>query len=296
MNISLSPKILFHIGSFPVTNAFFWFICLAIVLILISLIIRSILKDVPGRFQSFVEVLFTGAFSFIESIIGSKSKARKVFPLVFTMFILILTANLATYIPGQAAISLNSGSGETIPVFRAVMSDYSIVFIMTMITVLLVQFVSIFVHGPFGYIKKFIVLKGIGDFFKGLLKGKFKIGVLAQGFLDFFLGIMDIVGEVAKIVSLSFRLFGNIFAGEVLIAVMLFLGTNIFSILGIEFANKVLGNVLPTLAATLAPLPFMLLGLLTAVVQAFVFSVLTLIFITMASEIEEDELAEQHTV
>ena len=82
---------------------------------------------------------------------------------------------------------------------------------------------------------------------------------------------MDIVGEVAKIVSLSFRLFGNIFAGEVLSAVMLFL------------------------APFIVPLPFMFLGLLTAVVQAFVFSVLTLIFITMASEIEEDELAESVT-
>ena len=82
---------------------------------------------------------------------------------------------------------------------------------------------------------------------------------------------MDIVGESAKLVSLSFRLFGNIFAGEVLTAVMLFL---------VPF---------------IAPLPFMFLGLLTAVVQAFVFSVLTLIFVTMASEIEEDPLAESVT-
>ena len=83
---------------------------------------------------------------------------------------------------------------------------------------------------------------------------------------------MDIVGELAKIFSLSFRLFGNIFAGEVLTAVILFL------------------------APFFVPLPFMFLGLLTAVVQAFVFSILTLIFVTMASEIEEDQLAEQSTM
>jgi F0F1-type ATP synthase membrane subunit a len=77
---------------------------------------------------------------------------------------------------------------------------------------------------------------------------------------------MDLIGEVAKIVSLSFRLFGNIFAGEVLSAVMLFL------------------------MPFLVPLPFTFLGLLTATVQAFVFSVLTLVFISMATDIPEEKL------
>jgi len=83
---------------------------------------------------------------------------------------------------------------------------------------------------------------------------------------------MDLIGELAKVISLSFRLFGNIFAGEVLGVVMLFL------------------------APFFIPLPFMFLGLLTAMVQAFVFAVLTLVFITMASEIEEDELTESASI
>ncbi len=137
---------------------------------------------------------------------------------------------------------------------------------MTMISVITTQIVAIFVYGPFGYIFKFINIKELKNFFLELLKGRLKLGLLGQGFLDLFLGLMDIVGEIAKIISLSFRLFGNIFAGEVLGAVFLFL------------------------APFIAPLPMQFLGLLTAIVQAFVFSILTLIFIKMAGDIGPEEV------
>ena len=270
-NISLSPQILFYLGKLPITNTLFWSIILSVFLIIVFLLLKKSLKEVPGRWQGLIEIVFEGAYSFVKSIIGDEKKARRVFPLVFTMFVFIITANLATFIPGQSAITIKTAGGF-VPLFRAVMSDYSLVFMMTMLSVLITQIVAITVHGPFGYICKFINLSGIKEFFKELFKGKLKLGILAQGSLDFFLGIMDIVGELAKVVSLSFRLFGNIFAGEVLSAVILFL------------------------APFIAPLPFQFLGLLTAVVQAFVFSVLTLIFISMASEIDEDELVEKVTI
>lgn len=262
MNISLSPEILFYIGAFPITNAFFWSVFLSLVIIAFTVLVSRSLKAVPGRLQGFMEILIDGAYVFVRGVVGDDKKSKKVFPLVITMFIFTLAANLATYIPGQAAITLKKAEGA-VPVFRAVMADYSMVFVMTMITIVLTQIVAVMASGPWGYIGKFIKVKGIKDFFALLIKGKFKPAVLAQGLLDCFLGFMDIVGEIAKVISLSFRLFGNIFAGEVLSAVMLFL--------------------LPFFA----PLPFMFLGLLTAVVQAFVFSVLTLIFITMASEAGE---------
>jgi F-type H+-transporting ATPase subunit a len=143
--------------------------------------------------------------------------------------------------------------------------------VLTILSIVTTQVVAIIVNGPFGYLGKFINLGGLFGFFKKLLKGKLDFGLLASGFFDIFMGIMDLVSELAKIVSLSFRLFGNIFAGEVLTIVML------------------------SLAAFIVPLPFMLLGLLSATVQAFVFSVLTLIYITMASEIEVEEKIEQVT-
>jgi F-type H+-transporting ATPase subunit a len=240
LNISLAPDVLFNLAGFPVTNTLLWSFVLSIFLILVFVIPARNLKMVPGKFQSFLEMLVEGAYDFVESIIGPGKKARRVFPLVFTMFIFALVANLAVYIPGQAAVTINRG-GEAVAVFRAVMSDYGMVLIMTLISVLVTQIVAIITAGPWKYLGKFINFKNP---------------------LKFFIGIMDLISEVAKIVSLSFRLFGNIFAGEVLGAVMLFL------------------------APFFVPLPFLFLGLLTAVVQAFVFAVLTLVFISMASEVE----------
>ncbi|MDD5290904.1 MAG: F0F1 ATP synthase subunit A [Patescibacteria group bacterium] len=250
LEIKLAPDILFYLGGFPVTNTFFWSLVLSLFLIGLTFFIRKNLKLVPGRLQNIAELLLESGYSFVKSIAGTEKKTRRIFPLVFTMFLFILVANLATYIPGQSAITLARQEGP-VSVFRAVMSDYSMVFVMTVITFLITQIVAIMVHGPFGYLGKFINFKNP---------------------LQFFLGLMDLIGELAKVISLSFRLFGNIFAGEVLGAVMLFL------------------------APFFIPLPFMFLGLLTAVVQAFVFAVLTLVFITMASEIEENEITESASI
>ncbi|HAV10922.1 MAG TPA: hypothetical protein DCX32_00005 [Candidatus Moranbacteria bacterium] len=248
LNISLAPDILFYIGSLPVTNTLIGSFVISVVIIAAMLLVKKRLKkDTPGKFQNLVEFLMSGSYDFVVSIIGSEKKAKKIFPLAFTLFIFILVANLATFIPGQAAVTFNR-EGESVAIFRAVMADYGMVFVMTMITVILVQIVAIAVHGPFGYMGKFFNFKSP---------------------LSFFLGLMDIVGELAKIVSLSFRLFGNIFAGEVLGSVMLFL------------------------APFFVPLPFLFLGLLSAVVQAFVFAVLTVVFVKLASEIEEEELVEE---
>lgn len=243
LNISLAPEVLFYIGSFPVSNSFFWMSLVFIFLIIGAIIFSRSLKMVPGKFQNIIEMMVDGAYDFMLSIVGDEKKTKKVFPLIFTMFFFVLFCNLLTYIPGQSAVTIKTAGG-TIPLFRAIIADYGLVFMMTISVVFLMQIVSIAVVGPLGYIGKFINFKNP---------------------LKFFLGIMDLIGEIAKVISLSFRLFGNIFAGEVLGAVMLFL------------------------FPFFMPLPFLFLGLLTAVVQPFVFSVLTLVFISMASEAETEE-------
>jgi F-type H+-transporting ATPase subunit a len=149
-----------------------------------------------------------------------EKRAKRTFPLVFTMFLFILLANLFTFLPGAAAIT----SGD-IPLFRAVTSDYGLVFVLTIIALVVVQVVAIVTNGPFGYLKQFIDVSSP---------------------LNFILGVMNLIGEIAKILSLSFRLFGNMFAAEVLGAVMLFL------------------------MPFFIPLPFMFLGLITAIIQAVV--------------------------
>lgn len=240
LDISLSPEVLFYVGSFPVSNSFFWMSLVFVFLIFGAVFFGKNLKMMPGKFQNIIEMLISGAFDFMVSIVGDEKKTKRVFPLIFTMFFFVFFCNLLTYIPGQSAVTIQTAGGA-VPLFRAIIADYSLVFMMTISVVILMQIIAIAVSGPLAYIGKFINFRSP---------------------LKFFLGIMDLIGELAKVVSLSFRLFGNIFAGEVLGAVMLFLFPFIL------------------------PLPFMFLGLLTAVVQPFVFSVLTLVFISMAAETE----------
>lgn len=241
LNISLSPEILFYLGSWPISNTFFWSVFVVIFLIISAIIFGRNLKLMPGKLQNIMEMLIEAAYDFVISIVGSEKKAKRVFPLIFTMFFFVFFCNLLTFIPGQAAITIQTSEG-VVPLFRAIIADYGLVFVMTMVAVIIMQVVAIAVSGPLSYIGKFLNFTSP---------------------LNFFLGLMDLIGELAKIISLSFRLFGNIFAGEVLAAVMLFL------------------------APFVVPLPFMFLSILTAVVQPFVFSVLTLVFISMASEAPE---------
>jgi F-type H+-transporting ATPase subunit a len=192
LNISLSPQILFHIGSWSITNTFFWFFLLWLFLIIGAIFLKVNLKMVPGKMQNLIEMLISGAYDFTESIIGPGKKAQRVFPLVATMFFFVLIANLLTFIPGQAAFTWQTAEGP-VSLFRAIIADYGLVFMMTIVVVLLFQIIAIVVSGPLAYIGKFFNFRSP---------------------LKFFLGLMDLIGEIAKVVSLSFRLFGNIFAGE----------------------------------------------------------------------------------
>jgi len=243
LDISLSPEILFHIGPLAISNSFFWLLVVSVFLLLGVFWLNKSLKMRPGKIQNLVEMLVSGAYEFVETTADDKKLARRAFPLVFTLFFFILISNLITFIPGQAAVTIKTADGM-VPLFRAIIADYGLVFMMTMISVLTTQIVAIYVAGPFKYIGRFLNFTSP---------------------LNFFLGLMDLIGEIAKVMSLSFRLFGNIFAGEVLGAVMLFL------------------------FPFFLPLPFAFLGLLTAVVQAFVFAVLTLVFISMAATVAEPE-------
>jgi F-type H+-transporting ATPase subunit a len=241
LEISLAPEALFHIGSFPVTNSFLMMLAVTLFLSIFVITLSKRLKMSPTGSQNVFEMMIEGGQSFIKSIIDDDKKVKKVFPLVFSLFVFILIANLANFIPGQMALTLKEGD-RFVPVFRGVMADYSMVLVLTLITIITVQITGFIMCGPFGYLGKFFNFKNP---------------------LKLFVGLLEFIGELAKILSLSFRLFGNIFAGEVLMSVMLFL------------------------APFIIPLPFMALELMTAVVQAFVFSVLTLVFTKMAGEMEE---------
>jgi len=242
MNISLVPGTLFHIGPLAVTTTLILQYLVMILIVTVMISTYKHWKKVPGKFQVLIEWLVMAVYNQVLSLTGNEKRARQIFPLAFCLFTYILVCNLITLIPGLGAISYGN-----ISLFRSVLADYSMILVMTLIVVIGCQICFIWVNGLGAYLKKFLNFSSP---------------------IAFFLGLMDVVGELAKILSLSFRLFGNVFAGEVLMAVV------------------------TALIPYVIPFPFFVLTTFSSVIQAYVFALLATIFINSSLEAIEVEKVE----
>jgi F-type H+-transporting ATPase subunit a len=148
-----------------------------------------------------------------------------------------------------------------IPILRSPSTDLNFTVALALVSVSLTQYFGLRAHGLLGYLGKYINVSGFIKFARLLGRGSIKnaLGALFMGIIDFFIGIIEFISEIAKIISFSFRLFGNIFAGEVLLIVV------------------------PFLLPFLIPLPFLGLEIFVGFMQAFVFALLTLAFMKMAT-------------
>ncbi len=162
--------------------------------------------------------------------------------------------------PAAADTGEASTEAEFVPFFRAPSSDLNTTLSLALISVIMTQVYGVMHLGALNYLGKYIVLgklgQGVGALFKGNIKGA--LSGIGFGLMDFIIGLIELISEASKIVSFTFRLFGNIFAGEVVLLVMAFL-------------------------FPLLPLPFYGLELMVGVIQAFVFAVLTLAFMKQAT-------------
>lgn len=237
MEVTLAPQVLFTLAGFDVTNTFLILVLISFLLILAFGLTTRKLKEVPKGLQLWLEVLIEGGMDFMDSITGDRKQTEKLFPFIMTMFLVFLVANFIPFIPGIGAITFNG-----VPIHRTATSDYSFVFTIASLSVILMQVVTVVTGGVWVYFTKYFNLSG----------------PWGMKPINFFLGLMEIVSELAKVISLSFRLFGNMFAGEILAA------------------------VIAGLVPYIVPVPFALLGVLTALIQAAVFSILVLIFMSMA--------------
>ena len=188
---------------------------------------------VPNRRQNVGELIIGTGLDFTSDILNSRPKAEKVFPLIMTLFLFILVSNWIGLLPGVGSITINE-----VPIFRPAFADLNMTLALAIIAVIATHIFAIIQIGKKAHIGKFI---------------NFKSPIL------FFVGILELFGEISKIVSFSFRLFGNVFAGEVLIVVIFFL------------------------VPYLAPMPFFALELFVGFIQALVFAFLTLVFIQVAT-------------
>lgn len=259
----LAAEQIFKIGQFSVTNSMInALLALAIFIVFAFFLNLGIKKyyltdKAPKGLLNFFESILEILLQQIDNVTHDRKKTAKFLPVVGGVFLFILISNWMGLLPGTGSIGLWRGH-ELIPFLRPANTDLNLTLAMAISAVVLSHFVGIITIGFFKYANKFIKL---GDIWNALKSGKLMNILVA--FIEFFVGLLEIISEIAKMVSLSLRLFGNIFAGEVLLTVI---------------ASLIAGY-----GAFLIPLPFMALELLVGVIQAMVFSILTLVYLTIAT-------------
>lgn len=240
--IVLAPEIIGHLGSFPLTNTFMVSILTTAVLTIVAVFTTHKLRAIPSGLQNFFELIIESAYGITHDI--AHGNAKVFFPWVMTFFLFIITANWLGLLPGFGTIGLNEvehGKQIFVPLLRSVNSDLNITLGLALVSAVMTHFFAIKFLGIKDYLGKFISINPI--------------------FL--FVGLIELVSEFTKVVSLSFRLFGNIFAGEVVLSTV---------------------STLSKFTAFVIPLPFYFLEIIVGFVQAAVFMMLTLVFMSMLSE------------
>lgn len=248
---TLFAEPLFHLGNFPITNSLLTSWLAVILIIILSLIIRAKNSKIPGKLQSLVEKIFEGAFALMDMVTNDREKSKRVFPVVFSIFVFVLLNNWLGLLPGVGSITYNH-----LPLLRGGTADLNTTLALGLMSVVAANIFGVMVVGAWNYFNKFINIKAILEIPRKIKK---EPTIALVNPINFFVGMIEIISEVAKVASLSFRLFGNIFAGEVLLA------------------------SISTIFAFGLPLPFMFLEIIVGVIQALIFAVLTLVYFTIAS-------------
>lgn len=238
-HISIKPEPIFHILGYQVTNSqLASLLVLVFFITIVFLYNRELKKKEKSLFFYLVNIVLNQIYKLFGSVVEDKKDIF--FPLLGTLFIYIILQNWFGLLPGFGSILIKvREGGEYVfaPLLRGGSADLNMTLAISIVVVVLIQYYGIRFLGFAGYIGKFINFKGP---------------------LDFVLGLLEIISEISRIISFSFRLFGNIFAGEVLLTIIAFL------------------------VPVLASLPFLFLELFVGMIQALVFSMLTAVFLKMA--------------
>jgi len=236
--ISLKAETIFSVLGFPVTNTLIMaWLAVALLFLFFYRGTRN-LRAIPAGLQSIVEVIYEEALAFMDLITGTRERSERFLPFCFTLFLLVLASNWLGIIPGAGSIGLREADGAFIPFARSANSDLNMTLALAIISIV----------GTHVLASRMI---GFGKHAKTYFN--------TSGPIQFFVGLLELLGEFSKMLSFSFRLFGNIFAGEVLL--------------------MVIGGLLPFIA----PIPFLGLEIFVGLVQALIFASLTLVFLNMAA-------------
>jgi len=224
----------------PITNALLMSWLVVFLLIVFSLMLSKKISLVPDALQNIWEVLIEGVLGLMTNIFGSREEAEKYLPMVATIFLFVLTSNWLGIFPGVGSVGFFEkikGNDSFIPMFRSAASDLNFTLALAVLTVILINIKGASALGFSKHTNKYFNFKNP---------------------INFSLGLLEFVSEFAKIISFSFRLFGNVFAGEVLLIIIAFL------------------------VPIAVPVPFLIMEVFVGFVQALVFSMLSMVFISIA--------------
>ncbi len=230
---SFAPEIILQVGIVPITNTLLHTLFVDCFLIGGAVYINKKLSLIPNNFfQNATEFVIETFYHLTESI--AAHAAAKIFPYFMSFFLFILLSNWSSLMPGVGTIGVKE-HGELIPFLRGTTSDLNTTLGLALISALATHILSVKAIGLKEYLGRYFSFNPI----------------------NLFVGVLEIISEITKVVSLSFRLFGNIFAGEVVLITI----SSIF--------------------AFIFPLPFLLLEIIVGMVQALVFSMLTMVFMAI---------------
>ena len=248
-----------HIGSFVITNSLVssWIVVAILVIFLVAA--GKKVKNIPRGLQNIFELFLEKALEMADSVTGSRKKSEKFLPISLALFLFILFNNWLGLLPGMGTIGfneMNGGQKVFIPLFRGGTADINTTLALALFAVVASHMMGIVMIGLWNYFNKFVNIKLLLEI---PTKIKKDFTVVLVNPIKVFVGLVEIISELAKVASLTFRLFGNIFAGEVLLFSMM------------------------ALFAYLLPLPFMFLELIVDIIQALIFSILALVYMTIAT-------------
>ncbi|MFH1947554.1 MAG: F0F1 ATP synthase subunit A [Candidatus Magasanikbacteria bacterium] len=260
----LAPEVLFQIGNFNITNTMINAWIAIVIFLILGYFVKRSTRLRPGKLQNTCEFFLELLLGYFDQVTGSRKKTIKFLPVVGSIFFFVLLSNWLGLLPGTGSITFGHNM-----LLRPANTDLNLTVAMALVAVISSHLYAFVAIGVFSHIGKFIQIANIIKSFK-----KFKDGIgtgmisVFTALIEFVVGLIEIVSEIAKVVSLSLRLFGNILAGEVLI------------------------SVISALVVVLVPTPFMLLELLVGMIQASVFAMLTIVYLTVATS--EPHGAEEH--
>jgi F-type H+-transporting ATPase subunit a len=265
--VELPASVIFHIGPLPVSNTIITSWITVVILVLIALLVTRKAKLIPGRLQGAVEAILEWMYNFCKDVAGEKY-GGKFFPIVTTIFLFVLFNALMNLVPGFGSITYHGA-----PLLRGANTDINTALALAFISFCFVTYYGL-KDGKFAFAKQFFNVgrfgRGMGHLFTGKFKGAF--GDIGFGFIDIFVSVLELLSYLIRLVSFTFRLFGNMTGGEVLILILFFLlGFAGFGLIQVGYIFE----------------------MLVGVVQALIFSGLTLVFATMAASPHGEEVQEK---